>query len=93
MLVFQPLQPGGRDVVFERRPRFARAPVLGAAALSRICQSAMGFRLLYGAQNSRPEHGNTVRERRGRKGWPEPPRQTGRAVRGRGAKAAVKAQR
>ena len=22
MLVFQPLQPGGRDVVFERRPRF-----------------------------------------------------------------------
>ena len=47
MLVFQPLQPGGRDVVFERRPR-----CLGTGSrsgrFSRICQSAMGFRVLVG---------------------------------------------
>ena len=80
------LQTGGGDVVFERRPPVALAEVFGVGRFSRVCQSAMGFRLLYGAQNSRPEHGNTVRERRGGK--------DGRNPRDRpGALCAVAAQR
>jgi len=42
MLVFQPLQSGGRDVVLERRPAGSgRGPRSGR--FSRICQSVMDF--------------------------------------------------
>jgi hypothetical protein len=52
MLVFQPLQPGGRDVVFERRPRFL-AHRSSERPLVRICQSVMGFRVLVGVTQPR----------------------------------------
>ena len=51
MLVFQPLQPGGRDVVFERRPRFL-AHRSSERPLVRICQSVMGFRVRVGDPTS-----------------------------------------
>ena len=51
MLVFQPLQPGGRDVIFEGRPPLPRAPVLGAVVLLAFANLPWDFVYLWVTQS------------------------------------------